>query len=82
MPPWSGKLSGFTLLFEALLIGLSRHMPVHQVSELTNVSDFKLWRMLDVYVEAARWDEDWSAVTALGLDETSVVKDTNISLYL
>jgi transposase len=49
MPPWAGKLSGFTLLFEALLVGLSHHMPVHQVMKMTNVSDFKLWRMLDVY---------------------------------
>lgn len=74
MPPWSGKLSGFTLLFEALLIGLSRHMPVHQVAKMTHVSDFKLWRMLDVYVYAARWDEDWSGVTAIGMDETSLAK--------
>ncbi len=74
MPPWAGKLSGFTLLFEALLVGLSHHMPVHQVMKMTNVSDFKLWRMLDLYVAAARWDEDWSGVTTVGMDETSVAK--------
>lgn len=74
MPPWSGKLSGFTLLFEALLVGLCRHMPTHQVVKMTHVSDFKLWRMLDVYVHAARWNEDWSGVAAIGMDETSLAK--------
>ena len=74
MPPWAGKLSGFTLLFEALLIGLCHHMPVHQVSKMTNVSDFKLWRLLDLYVGAARFEDDYSGVTAVGMDETSVAK--------
>ncbi len=32
MPPWSGTVSGFTLLFEALLIQLCKAMPVHNVS--------------------------------------------------
>ena len=54
LPPWCGKLAGFTLLFEALLIQLCAHMPVHQVMKMTNVSDYKLWRMLDVYVQAAQ----------------------------
>jgi transposase len=83
MPPWAGKLSGFTLLFEALLVGLSHHMPVHQVMKMTNVSDFKLWRMLDLYVNAARFDEDYSGVTAVGMDETSVAKGHQyISLFV
>jgi transposase len=83
MPPWAGKLSGFTLLFEALLIQLCKHMPVHQVARMTGVSNYKLWRMLDLYVEAARYDEDCSAVTAVGMDETSVAKGHEyISLFV
>jgi transposase len=74
LPPWSGKLAGFTLLFEALLIQLCTHMPVHQVMKMTNVSDYKLWRMLDVYVQAARFDQDWRDVAAVGMDETSIAK--------
>jgi len=31
-PPWSGRLSGFTLLFEAFLIQLCRSMPAHHVN--------------------------------------------------
>jgi len=74
MPPWAGKLSGFTLLFEALLLPLCRQMPVHQVGRMTGVSDDRLWHLLEVYVNAARYEEDWSEVTAVGMDETSVAK--------
>lgn len=46
-PEWSGKLSGFTLLFEALLLQLAISMPVSKVSQLVGVSE----AMLDKYVE-------------------------------
>ncbi len=74
MPPWSGKLSGFTLLFEALLIGLCRHMPVHQVGKMTGVSDHRLWHLLEVYIMKARYGEDYSNVRVVGMDETSVAR--------
>lgn len=74
LPPWAGRMLGCTLLFEALLLELCRNMPVHQVARLTGVSDDKLWRMLDLYVEAARFDEDCSELRVVGLDETSVAK--------
>jgi transposase len=41
---------------------------------MTNVSDNKLWRMLDLYVEAARFTEDCSRLSTVGMDETSVAK--------
>jgi len=74
LPPWAGRMLGFTLLFEALLLELCRNMPVHQVAQMTGVSDEKLWRMLDLYVEAARFDEDCSELSVVGMDETSVAK--------
>lgn len=74
MPAWAGKLSGFTLLFEALVIQLCKHMPVSQVGQMVSVSDYKLWRMLDIYVSAARFSEDYSEVSAVGMDETSIAK--------
>jgi transposase len=73
-PPWSGVVSGFTLLFEALLIQLCKSMPVHNISQLTGVSDHKIWRVLDVYIDAAKFDEDLSNMTNVGMDETSVAK--------
>ncbi len=73
-PPWSGVVSGFTLLFEALLLQLCKAMPVHNVSQLVGVSDYLIWRMLDVYTEGAKFDEDLSGVDAIGMDETSIAK--------
>lgn len=74
MPPWAGKLDGFTLLFEALLIQLCKHMPVNQVAAMVGADPRKLWRMLDVYVGAARFSENYSDVTVVGMDETSMAK--------
>lgn len=73
-PPWSGKLSGFTLLFEAFLIQMCRSMPIHHVSKITGVSDYRLWTLLELYVNASRFDEDYSSLHTLGMDETSATK--------
>ena len=72
--PWEGKSKGFTLLFEALLIQLCKYMPINQVGTVTNVSDDKLWTMLDRYVEIAREHEDFKDVVSIGVDETSKKK--------
>lgn len=71
---WEGKVSGFTLLFEALLIQLCKAMPVHNVSQLTGVSDHKVWRVLDTYIALAKKDEDFSGLSIIGMDETSIAK--------
>ena len=73
-PPWAGRMLGFTLLFEALLVEMCRHMPVSQVSKMTGVNNKKLWQMLDVYVEAARYNEEYSTLDSVGIDETAVAK--------
>jgi transposase len=81
--PWEGKISGLTLLFEALLIQLCKAMPVHNVSQLTGVSDHKIWRVLDTYIGLAKEDENFSEVTAVGMDETSIAKGHDyISLFV
>lgn len=82
-PPWEGKCAGFTLLFEAFLLQMCKYMPVSNVSEITSVSDDKLWRMLESYVDLARAEEDYSEVTAVGIDETSRRKGHDyISLFV
>lgn len=72
--PWEGRVSGFTLLFEALLIQLCRAMPVHNVSQLTGVSDHKIWRVLDTYIGLAKIDENFSEISVIGMDETSIAR--------
>lgn len=74
LPPWAGKLDGFTLLFEAMCVEFCKHMPVTQAGRLTGVSDYRLWNMLDLYVSGARHDEDYSDVSVIGMDETSLAK--------
>jgi len=70
-PPWSGLSNGFTMLFEALVIQLASHMPVHRVSKIINESDYKIWAMLERYVQKALANNDYSQLTAIGMDETS-----------
>jgi len=80
--PWARPGSGFTLLMEALLITLCQAMPVRQVALLLGVSDMRLWRTLDHYVDQARAEEDFSGVTTIGLDETAARRGHNyISLF-
>lgn len=73
-PAWAGLLNGFTLLFEALILELGRCMPVHQVSKIINVSDYKIWAILDKYVGNARDHENYAKVNKIGMDETSIAK--------
>jgi transposase len=77
--PWEGESKGFTLLFEALLLGLCSQMPVLAVSRIVNESDDKLWRMLDKYISEARELIDFSGVKSVGMDEKSIRKDMNTS---
>ncbi len=72
--PWEGKNSGFTLLFEALILQLCKAMPISQVGALIQETDDKLWRMLEKYIDIARELEDFSELESIGVDETSKKK--------
>ncbi|MHB0888379.1 ISL3 family transposase [Acidithiobacillus sp.] len=69
--PWAREGSGFTLLFEALLMTLVREMPVRAVARLAREHDTRIWRVIDHYVTRARQRVDMAGVRAVGLDETS-----------
>ena len=69
--PWARKNSGFTLLFEAWVMELAKHLPVSVVAKLVGVRDKRLWRFIKRYVDAARELEDYSEVDSIGMDETS-----------
>src|SRR6266508_1112707 len=68
---WAREGSGFTLLFEALLMALVAEMPVRAVAELVGEHDTRVWRVVHHYVDAARAREDLSTVERVGIDETS-----------
>ena len=71
--PWARPGSGFTLLFEALLLEFAPHMPVAAISRMVCEHDTRIWRVLEHYdyVEAARAGLDFSEVERVGVDETS-----------
>lgn len=69
--PWARPGSGFTLLFEALLMAMVPAMPVNAVAKLIGEHDTRLWRVLHHYVEQARAKADASDVTRVAIDETA-----------
>jgi transposase len=52
--PWARPESGFTALFEALLMAMVRAMPVATAARLAGVRDKRLWRILAHHVNKAR----------------------------
>jgi len=82
-PPWSGIVSGFTMLFEALILQICSHMPVHNASKILGTTDHKLWRVLECYVEKGLYLADNSQLSAVGMDETSLKRGHNyITLFV
>jgi len=51
--PWARPDSGFTLLFEALVMAMVQAMPVAVVARLVGEWDTRLWRVIHHYVEKA-----------------------------
>lgn len=72
--PWARKGSGFTLLFEAFAMMLTKKMPVIAAANLLGEHDGRIWRIAHHYVGQAHAKQDWSEVETLGVDETSTRK--------
>jgi len=70
-PDWVGKLAGFTLLFEALILAMAQHMTFAAVAELAKLSWHRVHAICSRYVDMALDQADLSAVTAVAIDETS-----------
>jgi transposase len=81
--PWARPGSGFTLLFEALLMTMVPHMPVAAAARLMDEHDTRLWRVIHHYVDQAVAMRDDSAVERVGVDETSSRRGHNyISIFV
>jgi transposase len=72
--PWARPGSGFTLMFEALIMALVREMPVAAVGALVGEHDTRLWRIVQHYVGEAHAAQDWSEIAAVAIDETATRK--------
>jgi transposase len=69
-PDFAGRLSGFTLLFEALMLMLAQQMPF-AVARIVGESAHRVRAVCERYVEIACGLADYSDVSALAIDETS-----------
>jgi transposase len=70
-PGWVGRLDGFTLLFEALVLALCQQMPFAAVARTVGLSWHRVHAICARYVELATADANLSTVTAVAIDETS-----------
>ena len=81
--PWARSGSGFTLLFEALIMMMAKAMPVISIADIIKEHDTRLWWVLNHYVHESRQGSDFSAVTQVGVDETSSKRGHNyVSLFV
>jgi transposase len=71
IPDWAGKLSGFTLLFEALVLTMCRKMPFSAVAQLVGESWHRVHAICKRYVDLAVDRLDLSALAMVAFDETS-----------
>src|SRR5258708_4597466 len=69
--PWARPDSGFTLLFEAMVMTMASAMPVRAVARIVGEHDTRLWRMVHHYVDQALARTDASDVTQIAIDETA-----------
>jgi transposase len=70
-PPFAGKLSGFTLLFEAMVLMLAPQMPFAAVARIVGISAHRVLAICKRYVALALAQEYFGNVRALAIDETS-----------
>jgi transposase len=75
--PWARPDSGFTLLFEAMVMPMVSAMPVKAVARMVGEHDTRLWRVVHHYVDAARARLDASQVTRVAIDETAAQRGHN-----
>jgi transposase len=69
--PWARPDSGFTLLFEALVMTMLSAMPVAAVARIVGEHDTRLWRVMHHYVDQARTRTNAADVTRVAIDETA-----------
>jgi len=69
--PWARPDSGFTLLFEAMVMTMVSAMPVKAVARIVDEHDTRLWRVVHHYVDEGRARADASEVSRVAIDETA-----------
>ncbi len=76
-PEWFGKLAGFTLLLEALVLAMPQQMSFAAVAKLVGLSWHRVHAICSRYVDLALSEADLSTVQAVAIDETSSQRGHN-----
>jgi transposase len=74
-PDFAGRLSGFTLLFEAMILMLAQQMPFAAMARIAGESAHRVLAVCTRYVDIALRLADFSDVKALAIDETSRARE-------
>ena len=69
--PWARAGSGFTLLFEALVMAMIPAMPVNAAARQIDEHDTRLWRVVHHYVDQALANTSAAGVIRVTIDETA-----------
>ena len=81
--PWARPGSGFSLLFEAMVVTMLAALPVKTVARMVGEHDTRLWRVLHHYVDAGRTNMNATGVARIALDETAIGRgQDDISLFV
>jgi transposase len=81
--PWARPDSGFTLLFEAMVLTMVSAMPVGAVARIVDEPDTRLWRVVHHYGEEGRARTDAAEVSRVAIDETAARRGhDNITLFV
>jgi transposase len=81
--PWAREGSRFTLLFEQAALMLVREMPVLAAARIIEITDKRLWRIVEHYVGRAVERLDLSKLTAMALDETAAKRGhTYVTVFI
>ena len=81
--PWARAGSGFTVLFEQAAMTLVREMPVLAAARIIGITDKRLWRIVDHYVDKALMGFELSGLKAIAFDETASKRGHNyVTVFL
>src|SRR6202162_2314092 len=81
--PWAREGSRFTLLFEHAALMLVREMPVLAAARIIEITDKRLWRIVEHYVGRAVERLDLGKLAAVGLDETAARRgQTYVTVFI
>ena len=81
--PWARPGSGFTLLFEVMMLTYAKQMPIAPLARMARENDTRIWRILEHHVTKARAQMDFSEVTDIGMDETSARRGQDyVSIFM